>query len=114
MDLTISGPRAIVRAEHRRRTVSHHNIAHDHDDIPRFEPWLGVMAGSLVPAAIALALPHAFAIPLIACTVLLFTAGVVILIVQSRRRARERAAGEPSSRVSDAAMKRDRVAVEAE
>ena len=68
--------------------MSHHNIAHDHDDIPRFEPWLGVMAGSLVPAAIALALPRAFAIPLIACTVLLFTGGVVRLIAQSRRRDR--------------------------
>ena len=90
------------------------HIAHDHDDIPRFEPWLGVMGSSLVPAAIALALPHAFAIPLITCTVLLFMAGSAMLVMQSRRRSRERCEAEASSRSRQTATRRDRVALEAE
>ena len=90
------------------------HIAHDHDDIPRFEPWLGVMGSSLVPAAIALALPHAFAIPLITCTVLLFMAGSAMLVMQSRRRSREGRSARDSRQAHESATRRDHVALEAE
>ena len=94
--------------------MSQDHLSHDHDDIPRFEPWLGVMAGSLVPAAVALLLPHSFAIPLIVCTVLLFATSLVMLAISSRRRAGERHRTEPSSRPPDSSSARDPVGVEAE
>ena len=56
------------------------------DGIPTFEPWLGVAAGGLVPAALALFLPPAFLVPLIVATVALFAASVVMWWRQSNRR----------------------------
>ena len=94
--------------------MSQHHVSHDHDDIPRFEPWLGVMASSLVPAAVAIALPRALAVLLVACTVLLFVTGIAMLVLQSRRRARERGGLEPSGRRTNSASTRDRMAAEAE
>jgi uncharacterized membrane protein YfcA len=56
-----------------------------HDDIPRFEPWLGVMASSAGPALIALYLPRYF-VPLIVAAVALFLASLVMLRRQTVRR----------------------------
>ena len=81
--------------------MSHQHLTHDHDDVPRFEAWFGIMVSSLVPVVIALFVPHSFAIPLITLTVLLFIAGLVVLSVQSRRRARERRLVERSGRRPD-------------
>jgi hypothetical protein len=57
---------------------------HHHEDVPRFEPWLGVMACSLVPVSIALFLPSLM-VPLIAMTVLLFACGFVMFRAKSMR-----------------------------
>lgn len=70
--------------------MSTSHASHD-EDIPRFEPWLGVLFTSLVPVIVALFVPHTFAVPLIVMTVLLFVGGLVMLRVQSQRHARERA-----------------------
>jgi hypothetical protein len=59
-----------------------------HEDIPRFEPWLGVMLSSFVPAIVTLYVPSRFLPPLIAVTVALFTAGLVMLRRQRMRKAR--------------------------
>jgi hypothetical protein len=94
--------------------VDQNRISHGTDDIPRFEPWLGVMAASLLPAGVALFLPHAFAIPLITCTVLLFAAGSVMLSIQSRRRAHARDDAEARRRPPNATTARAPAAAEAE
>jgi len=60
------------------------------DGIPTFEPWLGVAAGALVPAALGLFLPAAFLIPLIVATVGLFAASGVMWWRQSRRQEADR------------------------
>jgi hypothetical protein len=52
-------------------------------DVPRFEPWLGVMGSSFVPAAASVFLPSTFLIPLIVLTVLLFGASLSMLWRQS-------------------------------
>ena len=58
-----------------------------HDDgVPTFEPWLGVAAAALVPAALGLFLPPAFLVPLIIATVALFAASLVMWWRQSNRR----------------------------
>lgn len=88
--------------------------SHDHEDIPRFEPWLGVMAGSLLPALLALALPQAFSIPLIACTVLLFAAGSFMLARQGRRRSDVHDGAVPSRRPQDSPTTPTEMAAEAE
>jgi len=64
--------------------MSNHQQAHD-DDIPRFEPWLGVMASSLIPAVIALYASR-FLIPSIVATVALFLTGLLMLRRQRVRR----------------------------
>ncbi len=93
--------------------MSQHQNAHDHDDIPRFDAWFGVMVSSLVPVILAL-FAQSFAIPLIACTVLLFVTGLVLLSVQSRRKAAERARPEPSAPRQDSRTAQEQLAVEAE
>ena len=80
--------------------MSKYQASHD-EDIPRFEPWLGVLFASLVPVILALFVPHAFAVPLIAITVLLFVAGLVMLRLQSRRHTRERASFTEPTRPPD-------------
>lgn len=80
--------------------MSKYQSSHD-EDIPRFEPWLGVLFASLVPVILALFVPHAFAVPLIAMTVLLFVAGLVMLRLQSRRHTRERASIAEPTRAPD-------------
>ena len=80
--------------------MSEYQASHD-EDIPRFEPWLGVLFASLVPVIAALFVPHSFAVPLIATTVLLFVAGLVMLRLQSRRRTREQASVAEPTRSPD-------------
>lgn len=57
-----------------------------HDDTPRFEPWLAVLAASVVPEFVALYLPAQFFIPAILTTVALFSTGLVMLRRQTLRR----------------------------
>lgn len=80
--------------------MSNSQTSHD-EDIPRFEPWLGVLSASLVPVLVALFVPHGFAVPLIVMTVLLFVAGLVMLRLQSWRRTRERASVADPARLPD-------------
>ena len=55
------------------------------NDTPRFEPWLGVMGSSFVPAAAAVFVPPVFLVPLIVLTALLFGASLAMLWRQSIR-----------------------------
>ena len=57
-----------------------------HDDSPRFEPWLGVLASSVVPEIIAMYLPPPFFIPAIIATAGLFLTGLLMLRRQTQRR----------------------------
>jgi MFS superfamily sulfate permease-like transporter len=52
--------------------------------IPRYEPWLGMTAGSLVPIIAIFMLPQAFMWPMIALGALLLGAGLVMLVRQER------------------------------
>jgi len=54
-------------------------------DVPRFEPWLGVMGSSFVPAAASVFVPSTFLVPLIILTTLLFGASLAMLWRQSIR-----------------------------
>ena len=65
--------------------MSNHETLNEHA-IPRFEPWLGVMGSSFVPAAAAIFLPATFLVPLIVLTVLLFGASLAMLWRQSIHR----------------------------
>lgn len=56
-----------------------------HDDIPRFEPWLGVMGTAFIPVAASIYFASLL-VPLLATTAALFVAGLVMLRVQTRRR----------------------------
>jgi hypothetical protein len=69
--------------------VSNYENPHDIDD-PRYEPWLGVMTSAFVPLIISLYSPSRYIVPLIAITVVLFAAGLIMLRRQTIRRARER------------------------
>jgi len=62
-----------------------------HDDSPAFEPWLAVLASSIVPEIVATRLPPEFFVPAIVATVTLFVTGLVMLRRQTvqRRRATE-------------------------
>ena len=67
--------------------MSEYQNTHD-DDVPRFEPWLGMIAGSVLPLGAAVYLPNAFPV-LMVLTVLLFVSGLIMLRLQTVRRARE-------------------------
>src|SRR4051812_16524598 len=71
---------------------------HDDDDGPRSEPWLGVMATSIVPLVIAANVHGRYLVPLVVVTIALFLAGVVMLRVQTMRRRREGGRTEPGAR----------------
>jgi len=67
-----------------------------HDDSPAFEPWLVVLASSIVPEIIATQLPPSFFIPAIVATVVLFATGLLMLrrqTLERRRLAESRDAG---------------------
>ncbi len=76
--------------------MSEYQNTHD-DDVPRFEPWLGMIAGSVLPLGAAVYLPSAFPV-LMVLTVLLFVSGLVMLRLQTVRRARERNRTRPRIR----------------
>jgi hypothetical protein len=57
-----------------------------HDDIPQFEPWLGVMASSVIPVVIALYFHSRYLLPLIVAAVALFLASLVMLRRQTIQR----------------------------
>lgn len=76
--------------------MSDHLHAQD-EDVPRFEPWLRVTASAIMPVAVALYVHSRFLVPLLATTVVLFVAGLVMLRGQTVRRrvAREELARPP-------------------
>jgi hypothetical protein len=69
--------------------MSNHPHSHD-DDVPRFEPWLGVMASSVVPVIVGLYVHSRYLVPLIVATVALFLFSLVMLRRQTVRRRLER------------------------
>jgi hypothetical protein len=54
------------------------------DGIPSFEPWLGVAAAALVPAALSLFVPSTLLVPLIVATVALIVTSLVMWWRQER------------------------------
>jgi hypothetical protein len=69
--------------------MSDYENPHD-DDSPRFEPWLATIVSSFLPVAAAFYLPKDLSALLLTATVVLFAAGLIMLRVQTARRARER------------------------
>jgi len=61
------------------------HVENHSDDIPRFEPWLGVMMTSVVPVAASMYLPRVL-VPLLALSAALFAAGLIMLRLQTSRR----------------------------
>lgn len=55
-------------------------------EAPRLEPWLAVMLLAIVPMVAALMLPRELVMHLAAVAGMLFTMGVVMLVVQERRK----------------------------
>jgi hypothetical protein len=78
--------------------MSEYRNTHDNDDSPRFEPWLGMVAGSVLPVGAAFYLPSAFSAPLMIASVLLFVGGLIMLRIQSVRRARKQNPTQPTAR----------------
>ncbi len=74
---------------------------HGDDDGPGSEPWLGVMATSIVPLVIAANVHGRYLVPLVVATVTLFLAGLVMLRFQTIRRRRERGRIESGARSFD-------------
>lgn len=69
--------------------MSNHQL-HDQQqrdqDIPRFDPWLRVLASSVIPVVLALYVHHRFLIPAVVAAVVLFLAGLVMLRRDTVRR----------------------------
>jgi len=55
-------------------------------DTPRLERWLAVMLLAIVPMVAALLLPRDLVLHLAGIAALLFATGLVMLVVQERRR----------------------------
>jgi uncharacterized membrane protein YtjA (UPF0391 family) len=55
-------------------------------DTPRLERWLAVMLLAIVPMVAALLLPRGLVLHLAGIAALLFATGLVMLVVQERRR----------------------------
>lgn len=53
---------------------------------PRLEPWLAVMLVAILPMVAALVLPRDLVMHLAAVAAMLFTTGLLMLVVQERRR----------------------------
>ena len=64
--------------------MSNSQNPHDHDS-PRFEPWIGVIGLSIVPVVVGVNV-SAIVIPMIALSVILFAASLVMLWRQNKRR----------------------------
>lgn len=67
--------------------MSQYQNPHD-EDIPRYEPWLGVMGASFIPVTVLLFLHGRFAGPLIGASAILFLASLVMLRWQTASRQR--------------------------
>lgn len=65
--------------------MSHEHSRPVEEDVPRFDPWLGVLLSCLVPAGIGIALPSLF-VPCTVTAAILFVVSMVMLKMQSRRR----------------------------
>lgn len=88
---------------------------HPHDeDIPRFDPWLGVMASSLIPVIVALYVHSRFSVPLIIATVVLFIASLVMLRRQTLRQRRDSDKHSPPHPQSESVHSFNRTPVEIE
>ena len=55
-------------------------------EAPRLEPWLAVMLLAIVPMVAALVLPRELVMHLATVAGMLFTTGIVMLVVQERRK----------------------------
>ena len=55
-------------------------------ETPRLEPWLAVMLVAIVPMIAALVLPRELVMHLAAVAGMLFATGIVMLVVQERRK----------------------------
>jgi hypothetical protein len=60
--------------------------ARSNAEAPRLEPWLAVMLVAIVPMVAALVLPRELVMHLAAVAGMLFTIGIVMLVVQERRK----------------------------
>jgi hypothetical protein len=58
------------------------------DDIPKMEPWLGVLIASFVPTIALFFLPDSFRYPLFIVSSLLLLASVVMLVRREIKRPR--------------------------
>ena len=68
--------------------MSQYQNPHD-EDIPRYEPWLGMMGASFIPVTVLLFLHGRFAGPLISASAILFVASLVMLRRQTSRKQTE-------------------------
>jgi uncharacterized membrane protein YjjP (DUF1212 family) len=68
--------------------MSQYQNPHD-EDIPRYEPWLGMMGASFVPVTLLLFLHGQFAGPLIGASVILFAGSLLMLRRQTTQRRAE-------------------------
>ena len=56
------------------------------EDIPRLEPWLAVLASSMLPVLAGLFLSSSLVVPAVVLSVLLFATGLVMLRRQTSQR----------------------------
>ena len=63
---------------------------HHDDDIPRFEPWIGVMGSAAIPVIISLFVAAQYLMPLFATSAVLFAASLWMLRRQSVQRRAQR------------------------
>jgi undecaprenyl pyrophosphate phosphatase UppP len=60
--------------------------ARSNAEAPRLEPWLAVMLVAIVPMVAALVLPRDLVMHLAVVAGMFFTTGIVMLVVQERRK----------------------------
>ena len=77
-------PTTAAHVEVRSRGVD----AHHDDDIPRMEPWVGMVMASFLPVLIAFLVPSTYKVALLVASGVLFVAAMVMLIGQQRRKRR--------------------------
>ena len=65
--------------------MSEYEIPDAHHDTPKFEPWLGMMLASFIPAVLTVFVPDVAIAPLVVVTVLLLSVAFVMLTRHMRR-----------------------------
>jgi hypothetical protein len=55
------------------------------EDIPHYQPWLGVSCSAFVPCVLMFILPQGFLIPMIVLAAALMGAGIIMLFRQEAR-----------------------------